>query len=118
MRVPIFAPCRTPHTIAALAAHGDHTFAAVGKEVRVYKRGKEERVMDCGSGKVSMLFVFGKLLLAYTVEGVIVIFSLETLEEEERIDLREAGNDAGCLPPPPTSPYTSCVGGLRAVSCR
>jgi hypothetical protein len=114
-------PCRTPHTIAALAAHGDHTFAAVGREVRVYKRGKEERVMDCGAGKVSMLFVFGKLLLAYTAEGAIVIFSVETLEEEDRIDLREAGN----LPLPLLSPpsklaaYMLCgMGDQRAVSCR
>jgi hypothetical protein len=93
----------------------------VGREVRVYKRGKEERVMDCGAGKVSMLFVFGKLLLAYTAEGTIVIFSVETLEEEDRIDLREAGN----LPLPLLSPpsklavYMLCgMGEQRDVSCR
>ena len=77
--------------------------------------------MDCGAGKVSMLFVFGKLLLAYTAEGTIVIFSVETLEEEDRIDLREAGN----LPLPLLSPpsklaaYMLCgMGEQRDVSCR
>lgn len=80
-----------PHSIAALASNGDRTFAAVGDEVRVYTRGKEEKVIGCGAGKVAMLFVFGKLLLAYTAQGVVVLINVETLEEEARMDLREAG---------------------------
>lgn len=77
--------------------------------------------MDCGAGKVSMLFVFGKLLLAYTAEGVIVIFSVETLEEDDRIDLREAGDLLLPLfsPPSKLAAYMLCgMGEQRAVSCR
>mmetsp|Transcript_43139 Transcript_43139/g.105513 ORF Transcript_43139/g.105513 Transcript_43139/m.105513 type:complete len:346 (+) Transcript_43139:125-1162(+) len=95
LRLLIVSSPRTPQSITSLASHGDLTFAAVGNNIHVYRRGKEQTVLTAHNGKVRMLFVFGSLLLSYSADGEVIAWALDTLEVERRIPLQEAGAVSG-----------------------